>query len=152
MEKKIKYDSLNKIETNDNMNLSGSEFDFNTNKSLTEIIRDKNSITNTPSLNGEENINYNLIVEEDKKSNEDGNSNKIIPENPDKEEKDIKNKLSINKTNNINKKENKVSNIFDDFEDIKKEDFNDYSEVKKSFTNFQNLQRKIKQKFHKNKK
>ena len=145
-EKKLKKVSLNKIETNDNMNLSGSEFDFNTNKSLTEIIRDKNSITNTPSLNGEENINYNLIIEDDKDSNEDDNSNKITPENPDKEKKD---KLNINKTDNINKKEDKLSNIFDDFEDIKKEDFNDYSDVKKSFTSFQTLQRKIKQKFHK---
>jgi hypothetical protein len=147
VEKKIKNDSLNKIEANDTMNLSGSELDLNTSKNLTDIIRDKNSIGSDPSLNGEENINYNLILEEDKESNEDDNSNKITSENPDKEDKDIKNNININKIDNINKIEDKESNIFDDYEDIKKEDFNDYYEVKKSSTNFQTLQRKIKQKF-----
>ena len=161
-EKKIKKNSsLNKIEANESMNMSGSDLGFNSSKNLTDITRDKNSNTSIPNLNGEENINYNLVLEEDKENNEDDNPNKINTENQDKEEKeekeekekDIKNNSNINKENNINKIKEKESNVFDGFEDIKKEDidedFDDYSNVKKSFTSFKNIQIKIKQKFHK---
>ena len=138
--------SLKGIETNETMNMSGSDLDFNSSKNLNDIIKDKNSNLSIHSLNGEENINYNLIIEEDKESNEDDNPNKIIVENPDKNEKDTQNSISMNNTDNLNKIEDKTSNIFDDFEEIKKEDIDDYSDIKKSFTLFQIIQRKIKKK------
>ncbi len=138
--------SLKGIETNETMNMSASDLDFNSSKNLNDIIKDKNSNLSIHSLNGEENINYNLIIEEDKESNEDDNPNKIIVENPDKNEKDTQNSISMNNTDNLNKIEDKTSNIFDDFEEIKKEDIDDYSDIKKSFTLFQIIQRKIKKK------
>ena len=144
--------SLKGIETNETMNMSGSDLDFNSSKNLNDIIKDKNSNLSIHSLNGEENINYNLIIEEDKESNEDDNPNKIIVENPDKNEKDTQNSISMNNTDNLNKIEDKTSNIFDDFEEIKKEDIDDYSDIKKSFTLFQIIQRKIKKKDQKKQK
>ena len=146
---------MNKTENNETMNMSGSDLDYNSCKNLSDIIRDKNSNTSIPSLNGDENINFNLIIEEDKEKNEGDNPNKINPENPDKEEKekDNKNCINNNKKDNINKIEENTSNIFDGFEDIKKEDFDedleDYSNIKKSFTSFKNFQTKLKKKFHK---
>ena len=154
-EKKERNVSLNKTENNETMNMSGSDLDYNSCKNLSDIIRDKNSNTSIPSLNGDENINFNLIIEEDKEKNEGDNPNKINPENPDKEEKekDNKNCINNNKKDNINKIEENTSNIFDGFEDIKKEDFDedleDYSNIKKSFTSFKNFQTKLKKKFHK---
>jgi hypothetical protein len=150
-QKEKKNVSLNKIETNETMNKSGSDIDFNSSNNLTDIIRDKNSNSSMPILNGEENINFDLIIDEGKETNEDGIPNKNIPENPYKEEKEKENKnsININKTDNLNKIEDKTNNVFDDYEDIKMEDLDDYYDIKNSLTSFQIFQRKIKQKFHK---
>jgi hypothetical protein len=150
-QKEKKNVSLNKIETNETMNKSGSDIDFNSSNNFTDIIRDKNSNSSMPILNGEENINFDLIIDEGKETNEDGIPNKNIPENPNKEEKEKENKnsININKTDNLNKIEDKTNNVFDDYEDIKMEDLDDYYDIKNSLTSFQIFQRKIKQKFHK---